>query len=909
MVTEIYINNTKLDLNGDLDLNLTYQINDVREVDKKSTSFSYSFIIPGNTVNNEIFGHIYEIGNDNVIFNPNKKANVQVYSDGNQIFKGFLQLIEIIKEHENEISYKVNILGPVANLFADIGEGNLNELDFSEYDHVLSRSGITKSWNTEIIKDGQYVPFQYGRGYVYPMVQYGVNTTSTSNVEEWFPAIYAKEYLDKIMDEAGYTYKSEFLNSQYFKQLVVPFSRDKIYLTDEQIAQRSAHRTRITSPFVQYADPTVVQEKTMWPTWNNTVSDPGGSFVTNQIWLCKKKGRYRFDISMLLALGFDSDGTYPFFIVGGPVTGAVRLEVAGNLVYELPFSMSFTNGPFASFVVFPQAQTFSYVLNLVRNDYVYVRIDWTYPSSNYTSKIVNSLGQGLNGVFQMRVQEGSSFKVTAYNDGIVESDPVAMNLTTPEDVSKKDYMKSLFTMFNLMVLDDPNGGEKDLIIEPRDDFYRNGGKFLDWTDKLDRRTVNLTPLYELQAKVYNFSYKEDSDFYNDKYQNNYGETYGTSKFIIDNDFLTEEKNLDVIFSPTPNAKDSSTNLSMPHFLTYDNTGAPKTKRTNIRLLFYSGLKTGSFNLYSSMELPATSALTTYPYVGMQDDPNDPDNDLAFNRPRTVYYEQTNWTDNNLFNKFHANTFNDLSNKNSKLLVGYFDLSPSDIANFSFKDKILVDGIYWRINKIEGYSPIDNKLTRVELFSLTDPFLRVPTKKPLLAGPKQSVSALTTFDYSTSPYFDPNISQPIVNGNLNNSITTSTHGSNNTIGSDADAVVVGDSNLVGDNTNSILVVGSGITIASNLSNVVVLGSSNRNISDSNVVIIDNSFVFKSGSGPIPFVDLVDGGYNTVQNAFNSLVPIDIIDVGLNSSRPYGSDSIVHIVDSGLDDGIGDSVPIV
>lgn len=908
MVTKIYVDKVELDLGGDFDLNLNYQIADIREVDKKATSFSYSITLPGSPINNKIFGHIYELGNDNITFNPNKKLTAQVYVDGNQIFQGFIQLVKVNRYEDDQITYDVSLIGPLGNLFYDIGEGKLEDIDFSMYDHILCRSGITKSWDTEIIRDGQYIPFQYGRGYVYPMIQYGVNTTTTTNVEEMFPAIYAKEYFDRIFEDAGYTYKSEFLNSSYFKQLIVPFSREKILLTDEQIAQRSAHR-KTSSIQAQGADPTVVQEKIMWPTWDTTVSDPGGSFVTNQIWLCKKKGRYRFDVAMLMALYFDSDGTYPFFIVGGPVTGSVKLEVAGNLVYELPFSMGFTSGPHAGGVTFPSPQTFSFDLNLVKGDYVYIRVDWTYPESNYTSKIVNVLGQGLNGVFQMRVLPDSYFKVTAYNDGIVESDPVSMNLTTPEDITKKDYIKSIFSMFNLMVLDDPTT-PKSLIIEPRDDFYKNGGEFLDWTNKLDRTEYSTIPLYELENKIYKYAYKADNDFYNDKYQTSFGRTYGDVKIEIDNDFLTNEKTLDLVFSPTPNAKDASTNLSMPHFLTYDNAGKPKTKKTNIRLLFYSGLKTGSWNLYSTLEIPNSSPRTTYPYVGMQNDPLNPTHDLVFDNPKSVYYLMDTWTDANLFNEFHKNTFSDLANKNSKLLTGYFDLTPADIAKLDFRNKILIDGIYWRINKVEGYSPIDNKLTKVELFSLTDPFLHVPTVKPLKAGPNTPLSGLTATDFGTPvPYFDPVITTPILNGNIVNSVTVTTHGSDNTVGSNVEATIIGSENLVSDNTSGILVIGTGNTIASNLTNVVVLGSNNRNITESNVVVIDNSFIYRSGSGPIPLVDLVDGGYDEIQNPFNRLVALDVLDGGHDHVREYGSSSTVFVVDSGLDGGLLTDVPTV
>lgn len=902
MITKIYANNVELDLYGDFDFNITYQINDIREVEKKATSFSYSFTIPGTKTNNQLFGNIFEIGNDNIIFNPNRKTDVLVFVDGNQVFKGFLQLIKVVKDSNDKIDYDVTIMGPLGNLFYDIGDGRLEDLDFSEYNHTLTRTNISKSWDTSIKRNGQDIPFQYGRGYVYPMIQYGRNTTPISEVEEWYPAIYAKDYFDRIFDQAGYTYKSEFLNSFYFKQLVVPFSKDKILISDAETLRRGAERRRITSDYVQAADPTVVQEKYMTPTWNSTITDGYNAFVSNTNWTAQKKGKYTFDISMLFGLMFGYADGNQFFIVGGPVTGAVRLVINAQVVYSLPFSLSFTNGPFINFVVFPSVQSFSYTTNLNANDTAYIQIYWTYPESNYTSKIVNELGQGLNGNFQLRVQPGSVFKVTYANEGIVETDPVDMNRTLPEGVTQRDYVKSIFSMFNLMVLDDAES-PNTLIIEPRDDFYRKNGDFVDWSKKLDRSSYTLSPLSELTNKTYLYAYKEDSDYYNNLYQTNYAKTFGSLKFEIDNDFLSDVNTVDNIFSPTPNAKDSSTSLSMPHFLTYDNSGVPKTKKTNIRLLFYSGLKTGSFTFKATTESPSLSALTSFPYVGMQNDPDNPTADLCFDSPNVVYYEQDTWTDATLYNTFHKNTFEELSSVNSKLLTGYFDLTPYDIAKFDFRDKVLVDGIYWRINKIENYSPIDNRLTKVELFSPIDPFLFVPNQRTLLYGYNQNLSSLThsqiVIGGGSGPSYSPDTTASEVNGNLSNSVNSSSQGSNNLIGANNSISIIGDLNQVGDNVNGGLVIGSGNTISSNLSNVIILGSNDTVVTESNVVVINDTFIYKEGSGPIPLIGLIDGGYNTVQNPFNKIVPVDVVDAGANAVRPLGTDSIVSVVDSGLD----------
>jgi hypothetical protein len=51
-----------------------------------------------------------------------------------------------------------------------------------------------------------------GRGYYYPLIDYGLVSTNKKDYQytAFRPALYVREYLDKIIRGAGYTYESNY---------------------------------------------------------------------------------------------------------------------------------------------------------------------------------------------------------------------------------------------------------------------------------------------------------------------------------------------------------------------------------------------------------------------------------------------------------------------------------------------------------------------------------------------------------------------------------------------------------------------------------------------------------------------------------------------------------------------------
>jgi len=118
MITEIYIENYRLDLTNEIETDFTFAIDDVNDFGSKNTSYSKTITIAGNGNNNQIFGFVFDLGNanftDNTLpnvnynFNASKSANCKIFLDKIQIFKGVLRLLEIVNEG-GRIEYQVNL--------------------------------------------------------------------------------------------------------------------------------------------------------------------------------------------------------------------------------------------------------------------------------------------------------------------------------------------------------------------------------------------------------------------------------------------------------------------------------------------------------------------------------------------------------------------------------------------------------------------------------------------------------------------------------------------------------------------------------------------------------------------------------------------------------------------------------
>jgi hypothetical protein len=850
MVTKIFIRANHLtewsnvDLLEDIPMSLNYSIFDIRNPEQREGNYSKTIKIPGTKINNELFTDIFEIDIDGT-FNPALKSDVEVLIDDVSVFRGTMQLLRVQVMDTNFIDYEIQLIGNAPTLFQDLGDQTVSALDFSDLDHDYTYANVVASWTPT-----------YGVGYVYPLINYDQTITTLYSVTDFVPAIFAKEYWDRIFTLAGYTYTSNFINSGFFTGLIIPYSGSQLKLTNTDIENRTFRAS--LSGFYETPD-----------LYGTNVFNPIQRIVP-----------------------FDDDSTPPNFDPNFNFnTTSARFVPTAVGYYDLSTELRLQSLWYDGGVLQDTSNTYvtqllAQNIFLTTSDFIVIRVSAYYRMSllgplivtqvqivkNGTSVVGSGtvINSGVVDVFQsnltfnfdevkLRVLQDSTFYNGVAIDTITEGLPMLMNnVLPPKDTKLRDLLISFVRMFNLYMEADPDN-PFNLIVEPRIDYYETGvNNALDWTAKLDEsKELTITPLGELDSKSFLFTYKDDSDYYNNKYKKLTNDIYGKHLEVVDNDFSKDQKKVELIFSPTPLVGNTQSNRIVPHIYQFDEqTGTVTRKATNIRILYFAGLldSVPNYIIRSNTDLGTfLYQQTAYPYAGHLDNPYSPDLDLNFGLPDELFYGYNQYiappgleyTNNNLYNLYWKSLIDEISDPNSKLVTCYLHLTPEDVEFLSFRKVYVINGYYYRLQRIIDYNPISNDVTKVEFLKIKDGQNFQASKETLIGGiggligadvapgfsvdgspatgevrPRQSV-----IRYGTGGFLDANSVQLIINGDENfvhgNCERVTINGEGNTVYAGSSGVVLLNSSgntLLGNNQNITLMNCSGCTVLDSVSNV-------------------------------------------------------------------------------------------
>ena len=712
MITEIYIEDTRLDLSKDLSSEFTYAIDDIQDFASRNTNFSKTIILPGNAINNKLFGHTFEFTSSNFYdpsadnvgynFNASKSASCVIYVDKIQVFKGILRLLEITIDR-GSIEYECVVFGELGGFVTALNNDKLEDLDFSSYNHNWNVTNILNSWNQASGTTAS------GMGYYYPLIDYGQVHTNKKHwsYKAFRPALFVREYMDKIIANTGYTYEAPFFNTDLFKRLVIPNNQKflsnssdvSFYGTFENI-QRSHTGSPTPRPLLAIYD----------------IINAGYFTASNGLTRFTYTGTQSLNIAFQWnIIGIVNDRANITILKNGVDSGAV-------VYFENEFIVE------------------NYLTNyiaLATNDYIEFRLDWDGWSTGGSVDLTTDL-------FEVKFKTSSTQAVPLdYGEAII------INNTLPKGIFQKDFVASIIKMFNLYIVEDSTK-DKHLKIIPFIDFYTTTANFLqvndleeellvdnvdllllddytashlDWTAKIDRsKPFKLKPMSELNGRFFEFKYKNDVDFYNEDYSKHYAQGYADHIEDTGYEFANDKQTLEVIFSATPLLNYQNDDKHYPTIFKISNTSAATPSEDpidhNIRIMQVRkitgvsawDLKGNSGNLVNN--------LTYYGYGGHLNDPDVPTSDINFGVPKEIYFPlSVSYPSANLFNGFWSDYVAEITDKDSKLLTCNVYLKLTDIYGLDFSKLIYIDGALWRLNKVIDYNPTNPESTKCE-------FLRV-----------------------------------------------------------------------------------------------------------------------------------------------------------------------------------------
>ena len=750
-----------IDLYDTEPIKLTLSIEDITTADASSV-FSKTFRVPATRNNNEFFKNAFAI--DGIDYDVTVKKPAEILVDGAEFKSGHIRLQRIYTNgDQDKIDYELLFLGETRDFSSVIADRTLCQItmtDFSwddlpvNYTNAADFIGpygyndIVTSWQAF----PQTVPLTAGTAdgdLLFPLIDHGntytgVNSNAdgdpdqgriamggTGSGERSFthsanklsltrlkPMIRAKRVWDQIFEDAGYTYSSDFLNTDRFHQMYI-----SAFGNNEQIGMEIDQTTT-----------TIFESSNQFGSGNDVDEYMFNPLVISNV------GNY-FNIA--------SPSTGSYFVCPGAATvgGNFYIMSASAQVDAATENSDYTNNPVYSAVQLV-------VVNSIGGTITQVLATGNYTFNNNTSSVTWDSRNGgyqpaAGDIIQCYIDPDSSFVdysavTNTYWDCTAAPGAYLSTLDLDCEYNQIDFIKDVLTMFRLVMQPDvkrPN----NFIIEPWQEFIGSGTTY-DWSDKINlAKDQILEPLFNTQSQEIEFTFQEDEDYINTFHQDNNKHAYGWLRFNSANELLKGKRDVEVLgIAPTPiDQIESSTNGGnqdakawiLPSIHTHDdNTSAsehvpikPKT-----RFLFYNGLNPIVVNAGPQLSWWITNdtggnvSFTTYPLVSPYENwPIQTDSlNLNFSNDTRYYispfpgagYNQQGPT---LYDEYWSRYINSLYNKFSRRLTATFTLNNVDLQTFAFNDIVFINGAYFRPEKIIDVQVGATTEVKCQLITLKD----------------------------------------------------------------------------------------------------------------------------------------------------------------------------------------------
>lgn len=313
------------------------------------------------------------------------------------------------------------------------------------------------------------------------------------------------------------------------------------------------------------------------------------------------------------------------------------------------------------------------------------------------------------------------------------------------DFKQIDFITSVNRMFNFVCVAHPYK-PNTIIVEPIID-YIGKGEILDWTNKIDfDKPIQLSPTSTILNGTLMYNFRLDQDYPNQQFNIANNRIFGTYELQLNQDYKDNKINFDTIFgSPV----DTTLNNNQSPFLTVSNMATIKTFETK------SGVSKFQFNPYKILPriifrgpvLPNENWSTTADTYTWWAETYEIDRWQETNRFTTYPFSYTgfshyiNWnaadffdpeesvfpTQQDMYDIYYYDYISDLTSPENKIVNCKAYLTPWEVSQLRFDEKILVKNSYFRINKITNLNLLEPGFCDLELVKLTKDYTPHPVK--------------------------------------------------------------------------------------------------------------------------------------------------------------------------------------
>ena len=723
---------TQLDLMQTEPIKLSLSIQDFEDPTKVASSFSQTFKVPHTAKNGQFFKAVFNVNSTD--FDISKKADAYLLNDGTFFISGNIRLNSVtINSADKDIQYEITFFGQTNDFAGKIGGGFLNELDFTSanvarpefnLNHMPSYINITNSWQG-LLEDGNIVYGLIEWGYKYDQENRPINTTLSRGflksfddsanplwLEQFKPQVRAKIVWDKIFYDAGYTYESDFLDSDKFKKLYI-ISESEARPTLETQAQFSATGTMPYNGF--------------WP-----------ALITGQYYKARCNSEQ-----------FDYLNAYD--ASSNPPTYEYTAQSTSYHVFVVRSSFAITNGSNN-----PPTTNNRFIIQL-RNSrpggptytHTITQNSAVYSGSNFSIPLNLQEGDKITMWVSIQVPFGYGTHNASFSNLLFSCTASGSNFNIssifPPTIKKIDFIRSIVKKFKLVLI--PHKDKLNhFIIKPWFEWIREGTQ-LDWTNKVDMsKSISIRPLFDKQKRKVVFTEKDDTDYLNDEYQKSHDKKpFG--QLILDSniDLITGEETIDTDFAPCPIAPiayESTTDPGSPSFLIPHiakdsggsqnngvadvNVGKREPIAPKMRLLYYNGVKSSYWPWYMARAVAGGNQIqqTSYPFFSNFSTWPVTTSSLDLNWKNQVplwdvtFSGLTAWeTPLTTFTVYWKDWYDIMYDPYSRLVEANFILDYKDLIEFNFNDIIFVKDAWYIVNEIKDYVVGETSSCKVVLVKL------------------------------------------------------------------------------------------------------------------------------------------------------------------------------------------------
>lgn len=694
-----------IDLSEDIAIPMNFAIANVRDPSKRQRNFSKTVQLPDTTNNRNFFSGAFSlhVTDDSINFDATAKAEAQLLKNGVPILtKGLIKLNNVVR-NDKDLQFEITLFSETIDAFLLLSQINVNELDWSAYTHTLTQANIAASWSGLA-----------GSGYYYPLIERGNGRVGTIwRVTDMIPYVYMREVLIKILQYAGITYSSAFIDSARFKNILFGYGGGEINAVNPiEVANRKididngdlafSQTVLAVNPFSFAISSTINVSSSFTPvTLTNAVFSSTETFdIYNQFEDSKitiqKTGNYNLNLSFDLswaynvgAMTFQQGGRPNIRVlrngsnIGGLLSSGDFLAQSGTNIFILNQNFIFSSGDVIEFQVSPQ---------ICR--------------ASITS------GQAIGNItFNLTTATTCTIDMTCMDTVLLDGGTVEISRFLPT-MKCSDFLMGVIRQFNLYQ------GDEDLYgvskIEPLETFYTATNVFDDISNKIDySKPFKISPSANDYAKNIKFMFKANKDFDAGVYRESFDSEYGDLNFIQGSYYAKGELKIEVPWS-TIIPYEIAPNILLPRFITIDENGVSKPQKGEARVMYRNGLKNGNWLLRKSVAPFNDIIYTTYPCVHHFDNYQNPTFDLNFQLVDEVYYITSIVTTVNCFNEYYSTFINEVTSSAGKFINCYVKWKAQDVQNRNFGKLIMINGSLFRLNIIKDFDSDISESTNIEL---------------------------------------------------------------------------------------------------------------------------------------------------------------------------------------------------